>query len=196
MARPTVAEERREEILAAFERCIVRKGFAETTLADVAEEAGQPRPLVRHFIGNRGDMVSALIERLLERGEAQLKRAAPGEDAEEALDLLLGAVFADAATNIVIMELWHLALRDVHLRKRLSAIYERLVLEVAALGAGASGQAIGRDRAFAAVSTAFGTAFFRHLGVEPPAPGAVRGAVRQLLSANSPLSEEPGKKHA
>jgi len=40
MARPRIGEERREQILKAFETCVVRKGLAKTTLADVADEAG------------------------------------------------------------------------------------------------------------------------------------------------------------
>lgn len=193
LGRPPVGEERREEILAAFERCVVRKGFAETTLVDVADEAGQPRPLVRHFIGNRADMVGALIDRLLERGESQLSRLPAGRDRQQTIDLLLEAAFADATTNILIMELWHLALRDIPLRRRLAAIYERLILEVAAVSGGA-GEPPGANnaQAFAAVSMAFGAAFFRHLGVHPPDDQTVRRAAAQILAGDGALTRKTG----
>ena len=85
MARPRIGAERREEILVAFEACVARKGLAKTTLVDVAEQAGQPRPLVRYFIGNRDAMVTALIDRLLERGEAQFRRLPIGSTAERVI---------------------------------------------------------------------------------------------------------------
>ncbi|MFD0390059.1 TetR/AcrR family transcriptional regulator [Tistrella bauzanensis] len=142
MGRPSVAEERREAILSAFEACVVRKGLAETTLADVAAEAGQPRPLVRYFIGNRDAMVGCLIDRLLARGEAQLALVREGAAAgtpDDLADLLFNRIFADKTTNMVIMDLWHLSLRDEALRVRLGTIYRRLVDHVA--------QAIARDMA-------------------------------------------------
>jgi len=176
-----VGEERRQEIFAAFEACVVRKGLAKTTLNDVAEAAGLPRPLVRYFIGNRADMVGALIDRLLERGEAQLHRLPRDADVETTLDLLLDAVFNDQTTNVVIMELWYLALRDRSLRARLADIYERLISAVAGHIAHRADDPHLRDRAFAAVALAFGAAFFRHLGIAPCSSQGLRNASRHLL---------------
>lgn len=180
MARPRIGAERREEILVAFEACVARKGLAKTTLVDVAEQAGQPRPLVRYFIGNRDAMVTALIDRLLERGEAQFRRLPIGSTAEQAIDFVLDQVFADKTANIVIMELWHLSLRDASLRARLAAIYERVILEIAALIDGPHPH----DRAFCAVALALGAAFFRHLGLAVPNPANVHGASHRLLRSD------------
>ena len=180
MARRRIGDERRDEILAAFEACVVRKGFAKTTLSDVAEAAGQPRPLVRYFIGNRADMVSALIDRLLERGEAQFRQLPKDGSAGQALDIVLDQIFADDTTNIVIMELWQLSLRDAALRARLAAIYDRLIFEIAALIDGPDP----RDRAFSAVAMAFGATFFRHLGLCPMNAEHVRRASHRLLSVD------------
>ncbi|GEO01303.1 hypothetical protein NSE01_31350 [Novosphingobium sediminis] len=183
MGRPRVGEERREQILKAFETCVVRKGLAKTTLADVAEEAGQPRPLVRYFIGNREAMVTALIDRLLERGEAQLRKLPRGGTAEQAIDVLLDQVFADETSNIVIMELWHLSLRDHALRERLAAIYDRVIFEISAL----LDDPDPRDQAFSAVALAFGAAFFRHLGLGASSPDKVRAASHRVLRADLAL---------
>lgn len=178
MARPRIGVERREEILEAFEACVVRKGLAKTTLVDVAEEAGQPRPLVRYFIGNRDAMVTALIDRLLERGEGQFRQLPKGGTAQQAIDVVLYRIFADEITNIVIMELWHLSLRDAALRERLAAIYERVIFEIAALIDGPEP----RDRAFSSVALAFGATFFRLLGLGPVHAGYVRTASHSLLN--------------
>lgn len=57
MGRPSVAAERRRQILEAAIRCIAAKGFAGTTLDGIAEEAGMARGHVRHFAGNRDDVL-------------------------------------------------------------------------------------------------------------------------------------------
>lgn len=193
MARPKVSEERREAILQAFERCILRKGLVETTLEDVAAEAGQPRSLVRYFIGNREAMITCLIERLLQRGEAKvelsLQRMVEGQPAS-IIGLLFDEVFADEVTNFTIMELWHLSLRDPALRERLAAVYHRLIFEVAAsLSHDETQQGPASfDTAYSTVSLAFGAAFFGHLGIKPHAPEKVRQIGAQLIASEAGAS--------
>lgn len=184
MPRPKVSEERREEILTAFETCVVRKGFAETTLADVAHESGLPRPLVRYFIGNREDLVNCLIERILNRGETQLniilKQTASLTPAQIS-DLMFDQIFADTTTNIVIMELWHLTIRDKALRLKLAAIYHRLVLEVAARIKGSDANN-SFDAALAVVSLAFGTAFFKYMGLTANDSALIRSHAETVMA--------------
>jgi hypothetical protein len=49
MGRPSLAPQRREEILAALERCVLRDGVAGTTVQAVATEAGCQRTLREDF---------------------------------------------------------------------------------------------------------------------------------------------------
>jgi AcrR family transcriptional regulator len=171
MARPRIGEERREEILTAFERCVVRKGLLATTLADVAEEAGQPRSLVRYFIGNRDDMVAKLLDRMLERSRAQLRavQAERGPNLTDAIvDLVFEKLFADEVSNIVMVELWYLSMRDEAVGTRIARTYRRLIEELARQmvedGRGADdGDTF--DRAYTIVSIAMGDAVFRKMGV-------------------------------
>lgn len=65
MGRKSLADERTEEILDAFERCILKYGLEGTSLEQVAEEASVKRSIIRHYIGNRDDVVTALIDRLM-----------------------------------------------------------------------------------------------------------------------------------
>ncbi len=60
MPRPSLKHQRSEEILAAFARCVARFGLDGATLELVADEAGVSRPAVRHFVGNREDLIEAL----------------------------------------------------------------------------------------------------------------------------------------
>lgn len=64
MGRPDLTEVRTAEILDAFERCVARYGLHGSSLERVAEEAGMKRSVVRHYMGNRDEMVEALAQRV------------------------------------------------------------------------------------------------------------------------------------
>ena len=65
MPRPALTEERTTLILDAFARCVARQGLDATSLENVADEAGVKRSILRHYIGNRDDLVQALVHRVL-----------------------------------------------------------------------------------------------------------------------------------
>lgn len=64
MARPSMAAQRKEEILDALETCILQYGIQATSLENIAEVAGVKRTILRHYIGNRDDIICALSARL------------------------------------------------------------------------------------------------------------------------------------
>jgi len=63
MARPSMAPQRKEEILNALEACILKYGIQATSLENIAETAGMKRTILRHYIGNRDDIICALSQR-------------------------------------------------------------------------------------------------------------------------------------
>ena len=63
MPRPSLKNQRTKEILDAFERCIIESGIANTSLEQIADEAQMKRSILRHYIGNKEDLVIALGER-------------------------------------------------------------------------------------------------------------------------------------
>ncbi len=65
MARPSVKAERTEEILVAFEHCVALYGVEGATLERLASQSGLQRSLVRHYMGNRNDLIIALVNRFL-----------------------------------------------------------------------------------------------------------------------------------
>jgi AcrR family transcriptional regulator len=77
--RPPRSEERRLQILEAFERCVARSGLEATTLDDVAREAGLKRAMIRHYVGNRDELVRDAVEHL---ATEYLSRTAANLDAE------------------------------------------------------------------------------------------------------------------
>ena len=57
MARPSKIEERTKEIVDATVRTMSKFGYAGTTLDRIAAEAGLARGHIRHFVGNRQDLI-------------------------------------------------------------------------------------------------------------------------------------------
>ena len=133
MSRPSIAKHRPEEILDAFESCVIEKGLDKTTLMNIAERSGLPRSLVRHFMGNRADLETKLIERVLERLDQKLStipasRTEPSPDA--LVNYVLLELFGDQALNHLVKELWHLSNRSESIKLKLTKMYQRVLTEL------------------------------------------------------------------
>jgi AcrR family transcriptional regulator len=78
LTAPTTADDARERIVAAAERCIERHGIRKTTMDDVACEVGLSRPSVYRYFADRDDLLIELITRhvraLLERAHKSIAR--------------------------------------------------------------------------------------------------------------------------
>lgn len=94
MPRRDLTIERTAQILDAFEQCVVRRGLEGTCLEDVAAEAHCKRSLIRHYVGNRDDLVRAMTDRYVARYEVQLEQLDSTARGEHANDVLLAGLFA------------------------------------------------------------------------------------------------------
>lgn len=65
MPRPSLRDQRSEEILDAFLTCVARFGLEGATQERIASEAGVKRTLLRHYLGNRDEMISALTAHIV-----------------------------------------------------------------------------------------------------------------------------------
>ena len=169
MARAKVGDERRGQILAAFESCVVRDGLAKTTLQKVADEAELPRSLVRYFIGNRDEMVNVLIDAMMVRAEREMAEVYPAGKPmtpSELVNFVFDSLFDNDTTNGVVSELWLLAQRDEAVKARLAKLYERMqdeiVTQMALAGFGRS--KVARNRvAYGLMSLGYGDASYKFL---------------------------------
>ena len=101
MPRPSKIAERTEEILDAFERCVARYGVEGSTLERVAEEAGLQRSLLRHYVGNRDELLRALLDRFFAESDRQTIS-------------LIDALPATNRANVLIDYLFDLSSSDTH----------------------------------------------------------------------------------
>src|SRR5947209_7814185 len=96
------AEERRRDILDAAMRLFARRGFSETTVQDIAAEAGMATGTVYLYFTSKEDVLQGLHHRFMEENEAQVtsvavdavERAGRGEpvDYRDTIDSILDAI--------------------------------------------------------------------------------------------------------
>ncbi|WP_299888115.1 TetR/AcrR family transcriptional regulator [uncultured Ruegeria sp.] len=67
MPRPSLKDQRSEQILDAYLTCVSRFGLEGATQERIATEAGVKRPILRHYLGNKDQMTGALISHVVER---------------------------------------------------------------------------------------------------------------------------------
>ncbi|EEE37709.1 transcriptional regulator [Rhodobacteraceae bacterium KLH11] len=88
MPRPSLKDTRTQQILDAFMRCVARFGLDGSTLARISEEAGVARPLLRHYLGNREEMVQKLLDHVMQvfaNRVEELFAALPSSDRTQAM---------------------------------------------------------------------------------------------------------------
>ena len=125
MARPSVADARREQIIEATLRTIAEHGISSTTLDRIADTAGMSRGHVRHFVGNR-DRLLLDTARAFYSADGDSPAIIPSsvETLEEALDYLFGDEFAASSEeNAVVLGLVELSRSSPEIAEVLTAAY-------------------------------------------------------------------------
>lgn len=129
MARPSLKAERTEQIFGAFLRCVARYGVDGASLERVAEEAKLQRSMIRHFVGNRDELVNGLAVRLAKKftqeTEAMIRMLPSKAPAETLIDWLFDPNYATHADTVLALEaLIAAAPRFPDVRKQLLTWYE------------------------------------------------------------------------
>ncbi len=85
-------DERRNQVLDAARRVLIRDGFGEASTAAVAREAGVTRPLVHHYFGSRRDLFLAVVAELAERLPAAIRTDLQGLPLEQMVEINATAI--------------------------------------------------------------------------------------------------------
>lgn len=119
-------EQRRQQILDAAITCFVRKGFHQTTMADIAAQAGVSDTLAYRYFSGKDELIEAAVRR---HGDATGDAVLGGDGVEDfrtLVDLLIGTNirrFQDAdemkATMGMYFRIWAEALHDEDSREPL-----------------------------------------------------------------------------
>ncbi len=105
--------ERRDEILAIAAQLFAERGFAATTVREIADAAGILSGSLYHHFDSKESMVDELVHEMLDRVTVAYRRiVATGDDPEQALRALVREAFAviatDPATVAVMVNEWNL----------------------------------------------------------------------------------------
>lgn len=125
MARPSVATQRTQQIVDATIRAIGTYGITGASLDRIAEEAGMSRGHVRHFVGNREDLLRESARRFYFDGTEGSSILPAGTDSvRTAMAYLFGEDFsAPGADNAVVLGFVEAARSDPSLAELLVRAY-------------------------------------------------------------------------
>ena len=106
--RPETRERRREQLIRSTIDSIARRGFAETTLANVADGAGLSRGIVNFHFKSKDGLLAQTLDYLSEEYAAAWRRALEraGEAPAERLEALLMADFEPSVCNRKKIAVW------------------------------------------------------------------------------------------
>ena len=131
MGRKNLTEQRHEDILDAFEKCLIKYGLEESTLERVAQEAGKSRNIIRHYIGNREDLIAAFVERVLSRikqiSEEILANTPKQKLIPSVLDFLFEERKTDAPPDLgerMLCGMWHIREQSPKVQQALLNFYQ------------------------------------------------------------------------
>lgn len=97
--RPSNRDERYVQVMQALVHCVARYGLEGASLAQIATEAGLTRPLVRHHLGNRDQILAALQDHVLQSFAAQTEALISALPAQAGGAALIELLFSDIARS-------------------------------------------------------------------------------------------------
>ena len=132
MGRKSLANKRIEQILDAFERCIVKHGLENSTLEKIAAEAKVKRSILHHYIGNWDDLLKALVSRAIMQERKAMEGLIQISPKDELLSNLMETLFPesiseeDVIIDTLITTLWTRHERDPYTKGLLDELYHSL----------------------------------------------------------------------
>ena len=142
---------------------------------------------MRHYVGNRDDMIGLLIDRVVARGQDsfdKFQNEMGNFSTEDLIDFLVDILFADEVLGELTDELWPVAVSDDAMLAKLAAVYARACSELsksmAAEGIGENDQER-FDRAYSIVAFCYGNATFAEVSFVPHDPNTVRRLMKAML---------------
>lgn len=124
--------ERRDQILDAAVRCFAATGFHATGMADVVRESGLSAGSVYRYFRSKDDLIGSIIDRLLDRLQAQLTEAsARVETLPEMLERSISIAeqtFSGERSDYarLLPQVWTEALRNPVVAERVRGAYARI----------------------------------------------------------------------
>ena len=129
MGRKSIAPQRKEEILDAFERSIERYGFSGSSTRHIAEEAKMKQSMIAHYFGSKKALIDALIRRIMDdyvfRMQQALGNTSGAVRVKRLLDFLFGpGLLGNKTKRNLIGQLLAAAVSDANVRGQMHSMYQ------------------------------------------------------------------------
>lgn len=95
MGRKSLATERTNQILDAFEACVIKHGLDAVTLQQTADAANVNLGMIHHYVGRRDDLLEAMVSRLIKRTMEEMALFDQHTAEKDRLNELLSDFFSD-----------------------------------------------------------------------------------------------------
>lgn len=128
--RQDLVDERRAQILRAALACMARKGYARTTMDDIAREAGLSKGAIYWYFPSKREMFLTMVREFLERTVSVLAaQTAQGADSpSERLSRMLqvlAALFAEEQDAVLVtVDFWSLSRHDEEFTRLFHEAYQ------------------------------------------------------------------------
>ncbi|MEM9151906.1 MAG: TetR/AcrR family transcriptional regulator [Cyanobacteria bacterium P01_F01_bin.3] len=130
MGRRSLAAERREDILDAFESCILERGIQGSSFQNIAQVLGMDRNIISHYFGNREALVDAMTQRIVDDFDSRMNEALENLEQSvgviELVDAFYGQKDSIERTEILWTEILAYATRSETVRNRLRQSYNKM----------------------------------------------------------------------
>lgn len=130
MGRKSLAAERREDILDAFEHCILERGIEGSSFQHIAQVLGMDRNIISHYFGNRESLVDAMTQRIVDDYDSRMNEALANLEQSagvmELVEVFYGEKNSTERTEILWTEILAYATRSETVRNRLRQSYDKM----------------------------------------------------------------------
>jgi AcrR family transcriptional regulator len=126
------ARDRRGKIVMALYRCMAKKGYAATTLCDIAEEAGMTSSHLLYYYPGKEAILEAFfkaVTKRIEKAIVELKDCEPAEQIEAIADLFLRAHGMRKVDQGVMLDLYAQAVQNKAMR-RVKVAHDRRIKDM------------------------------------------------------------------
>lgn len=130
MGRKSLVVKRREDILDAFEQCILERGIEGTSFQHIAQVLGMDRKIISHYFGNREALVDTMTQRIVDGFESRISEALADTEQStgimELVDVFYAQEISTEQTEILWAEILAYATRSEAVRNRLRQSYDKM----------------------------------------------------------------------
>lgn len=141
MARKSIQEERRLQILKALDACLQEKSFEKTSIKDIARVAGVNHGVLHYYFSSKEDILLNYIDYVIDDYQSQVKDLLGSKDVDrlgkrELIEMIFGfindRITLNKGLSRIFVEIWEIALYHDAVRAKVREAYMRWFDELVA----------------------------------------------------------------